>query len=78
MFDTEDTVGGEMIGTCNMKIKSVTIHTITGTAMRSWAASLMKANDNDVFMVFVQKTDANTFVSGDSCLTINVERSIAL
>ena len=67
-----------MIGNCNMKIKSVTIHTITGTAMRSWAASLMKANDNDVFMVFVQKTDANTFVSGDSYLTINVERSIAL
>ena len=78
MFDTEDTIGGEMIGTCDMKIKSVTVRIITGAAMRSWAASLMKANDDDVFIVFVQKTDVNIFITGDSCSTINFERSVSL
>ena len=67
-----------MIGMCNARIKKITIEVITGEAMRSIAASLMKANDDDVFMVFIQKTDAHTSISGDTCQEIDFKRSISL
>lgn len=59
-----------MIGRGTMQIRNITIDKINGAAVRSLASRLMKAQDGDHYLVFIQKTDKDTLPEPCSCVSV--------
>jgi hypothetical protein len=51
--------GETMIGSAHMTIGNIAIVQMNGTAVRQLASKLMKAENDDHFLVFIQKFDSD-------------------
>jgi hypothetical protein len=59
-----------MIGRADMEIKSMVVDRVNGVRMRQIASALMKAQDNDYFLVLIQKCDSDITPKPYSCVSV--------
>jgi len=59
-----------MNGRANMQVKGIIIDKVNGAAIRSIASRLLKASDDDHYLIFIQKTDRDTIPEPSSCAAV--------
>lgn len=59
-----------MTGRATMQIRSISIDKVNGVAVRSIASRLLKAQDDDHYLIFIQKTDGDTIPEPCSCVSV--------
>jgi hypothetical protein len=59
-----------MNGRANMEIKQIVIDQLNGTQVRQLASKLMKSNDGDRYLVFIQRFDSDIKPEPYHCVSV--------